>query len=338
MDERLAAEALDAVARAVPEGVVLWRGEGLDGSDVDVVAMPGRGHAVARALRDHGLTPAPQDPGRVLWRRLPGETVVVDVLAPHAWPARYPALDGVLGRARSGTLGLPVASAGDRLLIHAVEAVAGWPLAKTARGLRAAWAEPRAGESLAAAARAEPGLDGLAGLAEALATGAEAADGRPGVLPLPVALRAAARSAQGRAALGERLATAAGLTVRPPLPRVAARPGHAAGRPRLIALSGMDGAGKSTVGLDLLEALEAAGQPAVVHWTRLAGATGAGHGRRRARRRHRHRVGPCGRGRSGAQRPTHGPDPAPRADRRVRQMAGRRARGPARPLRPPTRR
>ena len=274
MDERLAAEALDAVARAVPEGVVLWRGEGLDGSDVDVVAMPGRGHAVACALGDYGLTPAPQDPGRVLWRRLPGETVVVDVLAPHAWPARYPALDGVLGRARSGTLRLPVASAGDRLLIHAVEAVAGWPLAKTARRLRAAWAEPGAGESLAAAARAEPGLDGLAGLAEALATGAEAADGRPGVLPLPVALRAAARSAQGRAALGERLATAAGLTVRPPLPRVAARPGHAAGRPRLIALSGMDGAGKSTVGLDLLEALEAAGQPAVVHWTRLAGELG----------------------------------------------------------------
>jgi thymidylate kinase len=274
VDERLAAEALAAVARAVPEGVVLWRGEGLDGNEVDVVAVPGRGHAVARALREHGLTPAPQDPGRVLWRRLPGETVVVDVLAPHAWPARYPALDGVLGRAQSGSLGLPLASAGDRLLIHAAEAVAGWPMAKTTRRLRAAWAEPGAGQSLAAAARAEPGLDRLARLAQALATGAEAADGRPDVLALPVALRAAARSAQGRAALGERLATAAGVSVRPPLPRVARPPGDGAPRPRLIALSGMDGAGKSTAGLDLLEALEAAGQPAVVHWTRLAGELG----------------------------------------------------------------
>jgi thymidylate kinase len=36
----------------------------------------------------------------------------------------------------------------------------------------------------------------------------------------------------------------------------------------------MDGAGKSTVGLDLLEAFDAAGQPAVVHWTRLAGELG----------------------------------------------------------------
>jgi thymidylate kinase len=270
VDERLAAEALDALARAVPEGVVLWRGEGLDGNDVDVVAVPGRGHAVAGALRDQRLTPAPQEPGRVMWRRLPGETVVVDVLAPHAWPARYPALDDVLGRARNGTLGLPVASAGDRLLIHAAEAVAGWPLAKTRRRLHAAWAEPGAGDSLAAAARAEPGLGGLARLAQVLATATAGAGGRADALPLPVALRAAARSAQGRAALGERLATAAGMTVRPPLPRVAGPPADAVAQARLVALSGMDGAGKSTAGLDLLEALEAAGQPAVVDRIRLA--------------------------------------------------------------------
>ena len=274
VDERLAAEALDAVARAVPQGVVLWRGERLDGNDADVVAVPGRGHAVARALRDHGLTPAPQDPGRVLWRRLPGESVVVDVVAPHAWPARYPGLDGVLARARTGTLGFPVASAGDRLLIHAAEAVAGWPLTKTARRLRAAWSEPDAGRSLAAAARTEPGLDGLARLAEALATVGEVADGRGDVLALPVALRSAVRSGQGRAALAERLATTVGVAVRPPLPRVAVPRRDGGGRARLIALSGMDGAGKSTVSLDLLEALEAAGQPAVVHWTRLAGELG----------------------------------------------------------------
>jgi thymidylate kinase len=39
----------------------------------------------------------------------------------------------------------------------------------------------------------------------------------------------------------------------------------------LVALSGMDGAGKSTAALDLAAALEAAGRPVIVHWTRLAG-------------------------------------------------------------------
>jgi thymidylate kinase len=61
--------------------------------------------------------------------------------------------------------------------------------------------------------------------------------------------------------------------VRTPLPRVVGAARDAA-RPRLLALSGMDGAGKSTVALDLLEALETAGRPAIVHWTRLAGELG----------------------------------------------------------------
>ena len=269
MNERLAVETLEAIARTVPEGMVLWRGERLDGSDVDVVSLPGRGSAVARALQDQGLTPAPQEPGRVLWRRLPDESVVVEVLAPHAWPALYPTLDGVLARARPGTLGHPVASVGDRMLIHAAEAVAGWPLVKTARRLRAAWAEPGAAGSLDVAAHADPGLGELARLARALATGTGDGD----VLDLPTALRVGMRSAQGRAALTERLMTNLGMTVRTPLPRVEGAVRDSA-PPRLLALSGMDGAGKSTVALEVLEALEAAGRPAIVYWTRLAGELG----------------------------------------------------------------
>jgi thymidylate kinase len=263
VDERLAAEVLAALEEDVPEGVVLWRGEDLGGNDVDLVALEGHGPAVARVLRAAGLAPAPQEPGRVLWRRLPGETVVVDVLAPHAWPARYPALDGVARRAVIGALGLPVASAGDRVLMHAAEAVAGWPADKTGRRLRAAQDELGAGASVATAVGAEAGLEPLARVAGRVASGAGSALGwRP-------SLAAGVRSRQARAALRERLAAGLGLAVRAPLPRTAG-----GGRGRLIALSGMDGAGKSTAALTLLEAMDEAGRPAVVHWTRLAGELG----------------------------------------------------------------
>lgn len=258
MDEARAGEILDALAGAVPAAAVLWRGESLAGSDVDVVAAPGHDHALTRALRDCGLSPAPQDPGQVLWRQLPGPSVVVDVLAGHAWPAMYPALAGVVRRAAPGARGLPVASPGDRVLIHAAEALAGWPLEKTRRKLAAALAEPEARGSLAAIVAEEPELASLAAVAVA---GREPSWRR--------ALGAAIRSRHARAALRGRLAARLGIPLRHPLPQA---PGGRASQPgELIALSGMDGAGKSTAALGLVEAFEQVGRPAIVHWTRVAG-------------------------------------------------------------------
>lgn len=258
MDERRAGEILDALARSAPDGLVLWRGEGLAGSDIDVVATPGHDHRVARALHDCGLAPAPQDPGQVLWRQLPGPSVVVDVLAGHAWPPMYPALPGVVERASRGACGLLVASVGDRLLFHAAEALAGWPMERTVGKLEAARGEPGAHESLCAVIREEPGLRGMA----SLATGSR----RPS---RSAVLGAAARSRNARAALRGRLIARLGFEIRHPLPAVPA--GRRATPPgMLVALSGMDGAGKSTAALGLVEALGQAGRPAVVHWTRVA--------------------------------------------------------------------
>ena len=155
---------------------------------------------------------------------LPGAEVVVDVLAPAAWPAMYPPLAGVLDRARPGALGPPVASPGDRLLVAMGEGIAGRPSAKVRRRLALTWQEPGARASLRSSLAARPGV-----------------------------LRAAVAALRVRL-LGDPLPTGPG-----------GPPGI------LVALSGMDGAGKSTAALDLCEAFTASGRPAVVWWTRLAG-------------------------------------------------------------------
>lgn len=263
MDEQRARAILDALGHAVPEGVLLWRGEGLDGSDVDVVVLEGNDAAVARALRDAGLTAAPQDPGHVLWRLLPGETVVFDVLAAHAWPRMYPPLDGVVSRSGLRPGGLRVASVEDRLLIHAAEAVAGWPIEKVLRKVRSALAQQPPPDGLVMGARPAE-LAALVRDPDRLAS--RAPQGRLGFV---AAVRAGARSPTGRAALRVRAADRVGIPVRPPLPSPSA---GGSGRPGLVvALSGMDGAGKSTAALEIAAALEEAGRPVVVFWTRLAG-------------------------------------------------------------------
>jgi thymidylate kinase len=135
-------------------------------------------------------------------------------------------------------LGLPVAAAEDRLACFGAEAVAGRPL----------------GRLRARAAEAQPGGEarGLAALALRLPPG--------DVLGLRPALRAGLRSRAGRAALRSRL-------LGPPLALPPARPG--AGGGRLVTLSGLDGAGKSSAALALAEALRRDGGRAVVTWSRL---------------------------------------------------------------------
>jgi len=253
MDEAQTAAVLDALAGAVHEGIVLWRGAGLGGGDVDVVVMPGHDHAVARVLQEAGLSPAPQDPGRILWRRWPGETVVIDVLAGHAWPAMYPSLEQVFAGAEVDPHGWRVAGSADRALMFAAEAVAGWPAPKVARRLRAVLEDPGAVSGLRD--RANGGDRALGALAQA----PERVAGER--LPLRDALAVAARSPRARAALKDRLGLGGGIA----LP-----PGDAGGPGLLLALSGMDGAGKSTAALSLVETLEREGRPVIVYWTRLA--------------------------------------------------------------------
>jgi thymidylate kinase len=218
---------------------------------------------VARALRDAGLTAAPQDPGHVLWRLLPGETVVVDALAAHGWPKMYPPLADVVARGASRPDGLTVAAPADRLTIHAAEAVAGWPIDKVVQKVRPALDEA----SLDTSAQTGP-LRHLAALVEN--PDRLAATARAGRLPLRAALAAGVRSGPGRAALRARAAARLGLPARPPLPAVT-RDGRNPPRGFVVALSGMDGAGKSTAALELAATFEELGRPVVVFWTRLTG-------------------------------------------------------------------
>lgn len=300
MDER----AVAAVLAALPPDVLLWRGEDLGGGDVDLVVPAGAGPAVREVLAAHGLVPAPQEPGRVLWRRLPDHDVVLDVTDAHAWPSLYPPLEQVGRRAAPSQWGPAVASGHDRMLVHAAEAVAGRPLAQVQHRLRSVAAEPGAARSLLQAAASGRGLVPLARLACELA----ARDARPAgeVLPLRRAVLLAARSPQARAALRRRLV---GDPVRLP-------PGGA-GRPLLVALSGMDGAGKSSTALRVVEHLEARGEPVAVCWSRLGRDLGVLHhvgrvarsvlGRREALSREQRPAGPAP---APAPEPTSAPAPS----------------------------
>jgi thymidylate kinase len=252
MDEVRAREVLAGLARDAPGAAVLWRGAGLAGSDIDLVVVPGREADVARALIEQRLSPAPQNRGQVLWR-LQGEgghDVVLDVWSAWAWPPELPPLDALIRRAVESDGSLPVASAEDQLLTFAAEAVAGRPLEKLTPRIEAL---RDAAADLGPVARSE-GAGGLA----ALVRGPLPASG---TLPFGRAFRAGARSAHGRAALARRLGRPYRLL---PPAREGAQPG------RLVALSGMDGAGKSTAVLELVARLEASGRPALAAWSRVA--------------------------------------------------------------------
>jgi thymidylate kinase len=152
-----------------------------------------------------------------------------------------------------------VASAADRLLVFASDAVVGRPAAKLADRAETALAEPGAREALADLAgrlRARR----LAAVVEQPA--ALRAVSRRGRLPWPAAARTAAEGGLARAALAERakvFATAPGVG---PV-------AHPEARGLLVAFNGMDGAGKSTAAQVARERLEAAGHPASIAWARL---------------------------------------------------------------------
>ena len=67
MDEAAARRVLVAVEREAGGGAILWRGAGLDGSDVDLLVLPEAEARVNSALAGAGLTPSLSDPGHVMW-------------------------------------------------------------------------------------------------------------------------------------------------------------------------------------------------------------------------------------------------------------------------------
>ena len=246
MDEGAARALIALVAREVGPGAILWRGEGLGGSDVDLLVLPTAEARMAAALAGAGLRPALSDPGHVMWTHPNGTDVAIDVLAAAHWPQYYPSLEGLRERASAPNGDLPVASAEDQLLILAAEAVGGRPLEKVLRKARVLVEAPGTRERLAALATAE-GMEPLAALVADPARLERS--GRRGRLPYPRALLAAVRSRAARAALRERVVARLG--------------GFRRRRDRgvLVTLSGMDGAGKSTFTAAVRQHLEARGLP-----------------------------------------------------------------------------
>ena len=244
MDEGAARALLAAVAGDVGDAALLWRGEDLDGSDVDLVVLPQAEARMSAVLAAAGLRPALSDPGHVMWSAQGGSGVMVDVLSAARWPAYYPPLERVRTRAEGGRAGLPVASPEDRLLMLAAEAVTGRPLAKVVRRARRLVDSPDAPDRLARVA-SEEGLEPLAGLIED--PDRLARRERRGRLPYPHAAALALRSQAARSALRERIAARLGSDRR------------SRRRGMLITLSGMDGAGKSTFTAAIRAHLESRG-------------------------------------------------------------------------------
>lgn len=235
----------------------MWRGPG-GTSDIDLVALPGRERGLADLLRTTGHEREQGDPGHTTWRARDGEDrLPLDVLEPSAWPAHYPALDGVVARAREEE-GLLVASPEDRLLIFAADAVGGKRVQKLASRGAALLAEPGVRERLTALGETQ-GMGPLAGLAATLDR--LEGTGRGGRLPWRRALALSLRSGPARYALRERMRA-----------RVERRGlgGGASRQPGLlIALSGMDGAGKSSAAEAISQRLAERNVPAEVSWARL---------------------------------------------------------------------
>ena len=245
MDEGAARALIALVAREVGPGAILWRGDGLGGSDVDLLVLPTAEARLAAMLAASGMRPAVSDPGHVMWTTPDGPDVAIDVLAAAQWPAYYPSLDGVRKRASAPDGDLPVASAEDQLLILAAEAVGGRPLEKVVRKARPLVEAPGARERLAGLAVVE-GMEPLAALVADPARLERR--GRRGRLSYPRAFLAAVRSRAARVALRERVVSRLGIRRRPR-------------RGVLVTLSGMDGAGKSTFTAAVRAHLEAKGLP-----------------------------------------------------------------------------
>ena len=246
MDEGAARVLLAEVARELRASTILWRGAGLGGSDVDLLVLPGAEARLTAILARARLRPALSDPGHVMWSATDDSGLEIDVLNAGHWPSYYPSLDGLRARATPPNELPPVASDPDQLLIVAAEAVAGRPLEKVLPRTRRLMGQLDSRDDLEEVAAAE----GLAPLA-ALVADPDRLErrGRRGRLPYTAAVATALRSGAARRALRTRVAG-----------RLERR------RPRsrgvLVTLSGMDGAGKSTLTAAVRAHLETSGLPA----------------------------------------------------------------------------
>jgi len=260
LDEARVRRLLEELSGRIRDRAILWRGDELSGSDVDLVALPGAEAAIAVTLAAAGLEAERRVDGRVMWSA-PDGSARLDVMPASAWPPYYPSLSGVGERARPGRQPLPVASEEDRLLILAADAVAGRPMDKLTRRMRPLLEAPGVSGRLEAVARKERRrtLAALAARPDRLESRA-----RRGRLPYPAALAAAARSRAARAALRARVSgRAASLRSSEGQVRAARHDGL------LVALSGMDGSGKSSAARAVAARLAESGRPSETAWARL---------------------------------------------------------------------
>ena len=199
MDENAARTLLAQLHRAVPARFVIWRELDPDEDDVDVAVAAGGEADLRRALEDAGLEPEHRHEGRFFWDR-PG--LRVDVREAAAWPDYYPSLSGVVTRTVSEGGVAPMASAEDRLLIMASDAVYGRPLDRVVERSRELLAQPGVRERTAGLAR-DQGFEGLLPLLND--PDRLAGEARNGRLPYPRAMQLALRSGPARRALSSRL-------------------------------------------------------------------------------------------------------------------------------------
>jgi len=260
MDPERARRVAALLGEHLGDEVLLWRGAEMRGSDIDLVVAAGAQPQLTAALGAAGLR---RLDGERLWRSRDGN-VVVDPITDRQWPRRYPQLQQVWGRA-SRPAGLPlVAAPADRLLIYAADAAAGRPVSKLAAKARQLLGEQSARQALMALADSL----GERALAELIADpDALLATQVRGRLPYGRALRVASRSSLARAAA----ATRAHEAVRARLGGLPARRAlrRRARRGVLVALSGMDGAGKSSAAVAVKQRLDFFGFDTVVEWHRL---------------------------------------------------------------------
>src|SRR5206468_8253054 len=141
------------------ERTILWRGAEATGSDVDVLVLDGARGELDALLAQEGLER--RDDGH--WAAPDGQ-LIVDPVDEADWPPAYPAAAGIAARAEYLAGSPPVASAADRMLIFAAEAVAGRPLAKLLPKLRALVERPEVVDD-ALALGASEGARSLARLA-----------------------------------------------------------------------------------------------------------------------------------------------------------------------------
>ncbi len=254
---------LERVSARLGDRVLLWRGDRLDGTDVDLLVEDGAAEELAPILADAGLVPRLEPEGHVVWALRSNALPPVDVTRSSEWPGYYPSLAGLRERAVPAGALPRAASPEDRALMLAAEAVHGRPLDKIVRKAGALVAAPgflRRLEAVARQERFEP-LDALIAAPDDLLARA-----RKGRLGYGHALALATRSPAARAAVAAR---ARGRARRLAGDRLPNRGRGAAGRPLLITISGMDGAGKSTAADRIRADLERAGLPVEVAWARL---------------------------------------------------------------------